>query len=309
MLGKLFNDTLPQWWNSTNADLEKGCQEEFYYCYWYWLALCYGVIAIVAAIQLIRIQWRVPDYGWTTQKVFHLMNFIFCVLRCVSFALYTFLNKVEEEDDQKNLHHDFVVKLVVFDLPGLLFFTTYTLLVLFWAEIYHQASNMDTRFLRPCFVQLNVVVYVIEVILWVFTIFEFSHKYARYVSAAFLAVVSVGAVIGFLVYGCRLFTMLRRFPIESRGRKKKLQEVGFITVICSFCFVIRAVLLVLFVFDDEDFDLDLMDNDLLNIVFYFLTEIVAAILVLGILHRLPPKTKSSRAARRGQEYQPIQVAD
>lgn len=27
-------------------------------------------------IQLIRIELRVPEYGWTTQKVFHLMNFI-----------------------------------------------------------------------------------------------------------------------------------------------------------------------------------------------------------------------------------------
>lgn len=30
---------------------------------------------------------------------------------------------------------------VLLDLPGLLFFTTYTLLVLFWAEIYHQVGT------------------------------------------------------------------------------------------------------------------------------------------------------------------------
>lgn len=26
-------------------------------------------------VQLVRIHLRVPEYGWTTQKVFHLMNF------------------------------------------------------------------------------------------------------------------------------------------------------------------------------------------------------------------------------------------
>ena len=31
-----------------------------------------------------------------------------------------------------------VIARVLLDLPGLLFFSTYTLLVLFWAEIYHQ---------------------------------------------------------------------------------------------------------------------------------------------------------------------------
>ena len=35
-----------------------------------------------------------------------------------------------------------VYKLVLLDLPGLLFFSTYTLLVLFWAEIYHQVPKL-----------------------------------------------------------------------------------------------------------------------------------------------------------------------
>lgn len=43
---------------------------------------------------------------------------------------------------------------VLLDLPGLLFFTTYTLLVLFWAEIYHQVRNpqkmLFTIAVTPC---------------------------------------------------------------------------------------------------------------------------------------------------------------
>jgi hypothetical protein len=27
-------------------------------------------------VQLIRIECRVPEFGWTTQKVFHFLNFI-----------------------------------------------------------------------------------------------------------------------------------------------------------------------------------------------------------------------------------------
>lgn len=30
---------------------------------------------------------RVPENGWTTQKVFHLLNAFVCILRCVVFAL------------------------------------------------------------------------------------------------------------------------------------------------------------------------------------------------------------------------------
>lgn len=46
---------------------------------------------------------------------------------------------------------------------GLLFFTTYTLLVLFWAEIYHQARSMPTGSLRPIFAGINIVVYAVLV--------------------------------------------------------------------------------------------------------------------------------------------------
>lgn len=40
-------------------------------------------------MQLVRIQLRVPEYGWTTQKVFHLMNFV--VNGCKCFFTHCFL--------------------------------------------------------------------------------------------------------------------------------------------------------------------------------------------------------------------------
>jgi hypothetical protein len=58
-------------------------------------------------------------------------------------------------------------------------------------------------------------------------------------SDLFLAAVSVLAAGGFLLYGGRLFLMLQRFPIESRGRRKKLREVGLVTTICAGCFSLR----------------------------------------------------------------------
>lgn len=58
---------------------------------------------------------------------------------------------------------DVVWRSILLDIPGLLFFSTYTLLVLFWAEIYHQARQLPTSTLRPTFIISNVVVYVIQV--------------------------------------------------------------------------------------------------------------------------------------------------
>lgn len=93
------------------------------------LAAAYSLLGAVAAVQLYRIHARVPEFGWTTQKVFHALNAAVCFLRALGFAFHPYL---ETEAPA-------AVAEAVFDAPGLLFFTTYTLLVLFWAEIYHQA--------------------------------------------------------------------------------------------------------------------------------------------------------------------------
>eukprot|EP00877_Chromochloris_zofingiensis_P012263 jgi/Chrzof1/7290/Cz02g18010.t1 len=242
-------------------------------------------------IQLVRIQLRVPEYGWTTQKVFHLLNALVCSLRCGTFL---FRNQMDQ------LHPD-VLRLVLFDLPGLLFFTTYTLLVLFWAEIYHQARSMPTGSLRPIFIAFNALVYAIQGGLWVYESMagdESQSHVSHILSAGFLAAVSLCAAIGFLLYGGRLFLMLQRFPIESRGRKKKLREVGMVTTICAACFSLRAVMVALSAIDEKDLDLDVMSHPLLNIIYYGVVEIIPSAWVLYILRKLPPK-------RTAQGYQQI----
>lgn len=44
--------------------------------------------------------------------------------------------------------HPHILTFVALDLPGLLFFSTYSLLVLFWAEIYHQVSACFQEYAR-----------------------------------------------------------------------------------------------------------------------------------------------------------------
>jgi hypothetical protein len=59
-------------------------------------------------VQLVRLQIRVPEYGWTTQKVFHLLNCLVSGLRC---AVLFFRPALE------NLHPT-ITKLMLLDLPG-----------------------------------------------------------------------------------------------------------------------------------------------------------------------------------------------
>lgn len=252
----------------------------------YSLCAAYALISSVALIQLIRIELRVPEYGWTTQKIFHLMNFIVSGVRALVFGFHTKVFTL----------HPKVLVLVLLDLPGLVYFSTYTLLVLFWAEIYHQARSLPTDKLKIVYVSVNGVVYFIQVCIWIYIWID-DNSVAELIGQIFIGAVSFIAAIGFLIYGGRLFSMLRRFPIESKGRRKKLNEVGCVTAICFTCFLIRCLMVFISAFD-SDASLDVLDHPILDFIYYMLVEIVPSALVLFILRKLPPKRISA-------QYHPI----
>ncbi|XP_022141918.1 tobamovirus multiplication protein 1-like isoform X1 [Momordica charantia] len=270
-----------EWWNEIDES------EQWQNGIYYFLAASYGIISLIALVQLIRIQIRVPEYGWTTQKAFHLMNFIVNGLRAILFGLYKSVFLIRPK----------ALEMVVMEIPGLLFFSTYTLLVLFWAEIYHQARSLPIDKLKPTYCIINGVVYLTQICIWIFVMLSRTHG-AVIAAKLFFSVVSFSAALGFLIYGGRLFVMLRRFPIESRGRQKKLYEVGCVTAICFSCFFIRCFVLALSAFN-KDADLDVLDHPMLNLIYYMLVEIVPSALVLFILRKLPPRRVSDR-------YHPIE---
>ncbi|KAM1002340.1 hypothetical protein ACFX2I_002795 [Malus domestica] len=276
------------WWNQDQKQWESsgGGSSSTYYI----LCASYGLVSLVALVQLGRIQLRVPEYGWTIQKVFHLMNFLVNGLRALLFGVYKAVFLIKPK----------ALEMLLMDLPGLLFFSTYTLLVLFWAEIYHQARSLPTDKLRPAYYVINGFVYFTQVCIWILLWLSRS-PVAVEVARIFFSVISFCTALGFLIYGGRqallLFIMLRHFPIESRGRQKKLEEVGWVTGICCTCFLIRCIVLAVSAFD-KDADVDVIGHPILNLVYYMSAEIVPSALVLFILRKLPPR-------RVSDQYQPI----
>ncbi|XP_050210321.1 tobamovirus multiplication protein 3 [Mercurialis annua] len=262
---------LNNWWEDVNHS--HLWQDRIFHL----LAALYGLVAAVALVQLVRIQLRVPEYGWTTQKVFHFLNFLVNGVRCLVFIFRRNIQTIHPE----------IFQHVLLDLPSLAFFTTYALLVLFWAEIYSQARAVSTDGLRPSFFTINAIVYAVQIAVWVVLWWK-PFRVVLIISKMFFAGVSLFAAFGFLLYGGRLFLMLQRFPVESKGRRKKLQEVGYVTTICFSCFLIRCIMMCFNAFDKAA-DLDVLDHPVLNFIYYLLVEILPSSLVLFILRKLPPK--------------------
>ncbi|WZY94528.1 hypothetical protein YC2023_066857 [Brassica napus] len=114
----------------------------------------------------------------------------------------------------------------------------------------HKARSLPTDKLRITYISVNVAVYLAQVVIWVF-IWVNDNSTVELVGKIFMSVVSFIAALGFLLYGGRLFIMIRRFPIESKGRRKKLHEVGSVTAICFTCFLIRCIVVGVSAFDRD----------------------------------------------------------
>ncbi|AQK73571.1 Tobamovirus multiplication protein 3 [Zea mays] len=264
------------WWERVNGS--PAWQDGIFWT----LAVLYGAIATASFIQVARIQCRVPEYGWTTQKVFQFLNFVVNGARCSIFA---FRRQVQQVNPPIFQH-------VILDLPGLAFFTTYALLALFWAEILYQARGIMTDRLRSGFYIINCVVYALQGFLWLWLWWNPNHS-MLVTSKLFIAGLSFFTALGFLIYGGRLFIMLKYFPIESKGRQQKLREVGRVATICFCCFSARCIMMCFNAFDEEA-DLDVLDHPVLNLFYYLLVEILPSSLVLYILRRIPAKLRLSQ---------------
>ncbi|XP_057540421.1 tobamovirus multiplication protein 1-like isoform X2 [Amaranthus tricolor] len=248
-------EMVSNWWDDINESTQ------WQHGIFITLYATYALLSTVALIQFIKIHYRVPQSGWTTQKVFHFMNFFICGVRAAIFRFH----------------------LYVFALKP-------------------KARSLSTATLRSWYISVNCIIYVIQVLIWVY-LWMHESGVVEYIAQMFFAVVSLIAALGFLLYGGRLFYMLLHFPIESRERKKKLHEVGSVGTICFTCFLIRCFMVVLSALDDNA-SLEVLVHPVLNFIYYMYVKILPSVLVLFILRKLPSR-RGSRQYSTG-EYHLIQ---
>ncbi|KAG6764385.1 hypothetical protein POTOM_031853 [Populus tomentosa] len=126
------------------------------------LAALYGLVAAVALVRPPHLPYlflySIDKDTIESSRI----RLDYAEVRCL---LFVFRRNIESI-------HPSIFQHILLDSPSLAFFTTYALLVLFWAEIYYQARALSTDGLRPSFFTINAVVYAIQVkfLLHVFTI-------------------------------------------------------------------------------------------------------------------------------------------
>lgn len=101
------------------------------------LACVDGIIAALAFIQLIRIHSRNSQLGWTRQKVVHLL----VASTNIGYFIYFVLSLVAACKEW--LCWSYSCGFVAMALPRILVFATFLLLLSFWVDLCHQASDEE----------------------------------------------------------------------------------------------------------------------------------------------------------------------
>lgn len=253
------------------------------------LAGVYSLLVIFPFIQLVRItKVGQPFFKPTTQKTFLALLLCTATFRTTFFLIVALTSSKEESFKITQFSNPLLT--ILDDLGCLVFFTTFTLLILFWAEITLLARNrraVYSKRVRPLYICCVAFVYIVQFALWATILAVHKNdkdlKDIDIVDNIFYSIISLFAAFGFFFFGGNLYRMLKNNPIESTGRKNKLREVLIITVICTMCFVGRSILYIILTFKDS-----LSVNPFTVALYYWVSEILPAFIVLFVLRKLPP---------------------
>uniref|UniRef100_A0A6B2LB02 THH1/TOM1/TOM3 domain-containing protein n=1 Tax=Arcella intermedia TaxID=1963864 RepID=A0A6B2LB02_9EUKA len=250
-------------------------------------SLCglYGLLGVLSFARLCRIWCCLPTHaGITLEKLFLFFCFEGSLLRTIFFGILVVLKDVNNfflsiDDDSTFL--------LLSNLPRIVFFSTFCLLVLSWIEILYRVENLQQgsfKKKRNIFITLNLFVYLLQGLFWFFLLYSGISEHAKrtisLIENLTFSFVAILISISFIYYGGKLFTLLKDYKEASEDLLRRQCEVLSMTLICSIAFALRGILLILTSIQTE------IDKNAYLLFFYcFLSEILPCSLLLVILSR------------------------
>ena len=154
--------------------------------------------------------------GWATRRVFHLLLFVANLSRAIALIVEVLLRDSLSKEDAwfMSLAHAF---------PDLAFLSTYSFLVLFFAQLYYSSQGRVVANLHSYFFCANASVYLLCVVIAIYTGPTGSSRFAQFRLILEYVLGSIFAIsgLGILYYGCNIIKELER-KRRSFTRNNKL---------------------------------------------------------------------------------------
>lgn len=251
----------------------------------YALSGCYAFVGLLALLFFFRILYRVPSCGWSVQRCFLVLVVVLSGFRLAFFLLVPRITS--ESFLVKNFDGPLYSLLEGFG--SVLFFCIASLLLYLWSMVFFRQVDgyvMERGLVQPLLLYSNFAVLLTQLILWVVGLLLANNlEAASLAENIFLAVVFIGFALLCMLYGLRLFVLLRgmTFDVRDLRRQRKLFEVSFFSVVWFFCLLFRGIFhLYVVIFDD------ILHTSPFVVEFYFFFDILTLVIGLIVFRHAPP---------------------
>ncbi|EAK88822.1 hypothetical protein [Cryptosporidium parvum Iowa II] len=127
-------------------------------------------------------------------------------------------------------------------LPSLVYLSSYSVVVLFWAHVYYTSILISTPQMVSFFVAINTIIYGLYIIGMVVSLFSNILSFAS-ISMFLLAISYISISISMLYYGIKVVSHLtRRAASGTILRYNVIQRVLFLTIFCPVLLFIRGII-------------------------------------------------------------------
>lgn len=178
---------------------------------------------------------------------------------------------------------------VFWSLPGVIFFSTYTLLVSEWARIFHHTySSVKRKVSRvKVLIAVNVLFYLIQLGVWAMLLVSDPAVNEAYLTVQpyFLGIVAVLSAAFFLIYGIRLYLLFSRKLWKSNVKRRLVLSVFTVSAFCTVCFLARGI--VNFVWVQDVKPLAPCTKAEFMVFFYMGVEVLPSLAVLFVMRGMP----------------------
>jgi hypothetical protein len=228
--------------------------------------------------------------GWATRKIFHLLLFVANLSRGCALIVEILLHDSLTKRDTwiMSLAHAF---------PDLAFLSTYSFLVLFFAQSYYSSKSQTVANLNKYFFFANALVYLACVIIAIFTgpagnEAPNSTRYSQFRLILEYILASLFGLSGFGVfyYGYNIIVELKRSGgVQYPEQRALMSRVRIVSFVCVTLFVCRAAYGFTFVGRGQG-DMGYpsgwqKSRYLVDGVEYFLVELLPSIIILGVTRK------------------------
>jgi len=257
------------------------------------LTIMYTLVFIISGVQFARMSASRAQNNLTSKIPLHFILTLAAGVRAVLMVI-----PIDVWDHLEINHFGWQV---FFDiLPEVLFWQTYFLLVLLWAELYHFSKNKKRENPRVPIMGVFVVVSGLAYIAGAIFIVYMKHlnkpkgDYDISNEAIFLSCLLFLALISFLLYGVLLHSSMQRVPLYPVHRKNRmLFKLKIMVVAVAICNVIHIAYLFLndAVIDKMYREHKIRYGSVITIWFFYMviTEILPAIAVLFVFRKVTAK--------------------